>query len=65
MNNNFKNIFAVILFNLLGLILYASFSLVDITELDNYSYIRDRSQVLLDFKNLIYLLFCVIFFYLL
>lgn len=62
MNNNFKNIFAVIYLICLGLILYAFFSLVDITELNNYSYIRERSQVLLDFRNSNLLLFCVTFF---
>ena len=62
MNNNFKKILAIIYLICLGLILYAFFNLVDITELNNYSYIRDKSQVLLNFKNSNLFVFSLTFF---
>tara|TARA_Y100001970_G_C14011846_1_gene738863 strand:- start:242 stop:958 length:717 start_codon:yes stop_codon:yes gene_type:complete len=66
MSKNFKIVLAIIYLISLGLILFAFFKYVDITQLSNFSYIKEKSKFLIVLKddNLIlftflYLLFLI------
>ena len=67
MNKNLKIILGVIYLICLSLILFAFFKFVDVTQITDYSYIRDNTKVLIGLKNqniaffaIIFLIFCII-----
>jgi uncharacterized membrane protein YdjX (TVP38/TMEM64 family) len=51
MNKNLKTYLAVVYFICLSLVFYAFFTFLDFNELKNYSYIREKSLFLIEFKN--------------
>ena len=67
MNKNLKIILGVIYLICLSLILFAFFNFVDVTQITDYSYIRDNTKILIDLKNqnitffaIIFLIFCIV-----
>ena len=50
MTKNIKITVGLIYILCLGLILYGFFIFVDITQLNDYSYIRDKTQFLIELK---------------
>ena len=67
MTKNIKIAVGLIYILCLGLILYGFFIFVDITQLNNYSYIRDKTQFLIAIKDqnqfwftILFFLFCII-----
>ena len=61
MTKNIKIILGLIYVLCLGLILYGFFIYVDITQLNNYGYIRDKTQFLIEFREKNYILFALMF----
>ena len=67
MSKNIKITVGFIYTLCLGLILYGFFNFVDITQLNNYSYIRDKTQFLMLIKDqnqfwftVLFFLFCIV-----
>ena len=67
MSKNIKIAVGLIYILCLGLILYGFFTFIDITQLNNYSYIRDKTQFLIAIKDqnqfwftILFFLFCII-----
>ena len=67
MSKNIKITVGFIYTLCLGLILYGFFNFVDITQLNNYSYIRDKTQFLMAIKDqnqfwftILFFLFCIV-----
>ena len=67
MSKNIKIAVGLIYILCLGLILYGFFTFVDITQLNNYSYIRDKTQFLIALKDqnqfwftILFFIFCII-----
>ena len=67
MNKNLKIILGVIYLICLSLILFAFFNFVDVTQITDYSYIRDNTKIFIDLKNqntsffaIIFLIFCIV-----
>ena len=61
MNINYKVVFGSIYVLCLGIFLFFVFSYLDFKDLTNYSYIRDNTKELLDFKNNNYFLLVLLF----
>lgn len=61
MTKNIKITLGLIYLLSLGVILYGFFYFIDITQLNNYSYIRDKSQFLLEVKEQHLISFIIIF----
>ena len=66
MNKIIKLLIAIVYLICLVLILYAFFTLIDVTQITNYSYIREKSQILINYRDnnliiftLLFFLFCV------
>tara|TARA_A100001011_G_scaffold228854_1_gene237001 strand:- start:195 stop:911 length:717 start_codon:yes stop_codon:yes gene_type:complete len=62
MSKNFKIAVGLIYILCLCLILYGFFIFVDITQLNNYSYIRDKTQFLIEIRDKNLFLFASLFF---
>tara|TARA_Y100000992_G_C21269431_1_gene495810 strand:+ start:807 stop:1526 length:720 start_codon:yes stop_codon:yes gene_type:complete len=62
MSKNLKILLALFYLACLGIILYGFFSFVDISQVTNYSYLRDNTQFLIDYKNQNFLFFLITFF---
>ncbi len=62
MTKNVKIAIGLIYILCLGLILYGFFIFIDITQLNDYSYIRDKTQFLISIKDQNPLWFTIIFF---
>ena len=62
MSKNLKILLALFYLACLGIILYGFFSFVDISQITNYSYLRDNTQFLIDYKNQNFLFFLITFF---
>ena len=67
MTQNIKIAVGLIYILCLGLILYGFFIFIDITQLNNYSYIRDKTQFLIAIKDqnpvwftVLFFLFCIL-----
>ena len=67
MSKNIKIAVGLIYILCLGLLLYGFFNFADITQLNNYSYIRDKTQFLMAIKDqnqfwftILFFLFCII-----
>ena len=67
MSKNIKIAVGFIYILCLGLLLYGFFNFADITQLNNYSYIRDKTQFLMAIKDqnqfwftILFFLFCII-----
>ncbi len=67
MTQNIKIAVGLIYILCLGLILYGFFNFIDITQLNNYSYIRDKTQFLIAIKDqnpiwfiILFFLFCIL-----
>ena len=67
MTKNIKIAVGLIYILCLGLILYGFFNFIDITQLNNYSYIRDKTQFLIAIKDqnpiwfiILFFLFCIL-----
>ncbi len=62
MSKKIKVLLATFYIISLGLILYAVFSLIDITRIGDYEYLRDKTQILIELKNQNFLIFFILFF---
>ena len=62
MSKNIKITVGFIYILCLGLLLYGFFIFVDVTQLNNYSYIRDKTQFLIKIRDQNFFLFTVFFF---
>ncbi len=62
MTNKFKLILATIYALGLGLLLYFIFSNFDLSQINNYAYIKENSLFLVEFKNSQLILFTILFF---
>ena len=62
MNKNIKIAVGLIYFLCLALILYGFFIFVDVTQINNYSYIRDKTQFLIEIRDENLFWFTVLFF---
>ncbi len=62
MTRNIKITLGFIYLLCLSLILYGFFIFVDVTQLNNYSYIRDKTQFLIDIRDQNQILFPLLFF---
>ena len=62
MSKNIKIAVGFIYILCLGLILYGFFIFADITQLNNYSYIRDKTQFLMAIKDQNQFWFTILFF---
>ena len=62
MTNKFKLILATIYALGLGLLLYFVFSNFDLSQINNYAYIKENSLFLVEFKNSQLILFTILFF---
>ena len=62
MTKNIKIAVGLIYILCLGLILYGFFIFVDVTQLNNYSYIRDKTQFLIEIRDQNYAWFATLFF---
>ena len=62
MTKNIKIAVGLIYILCLGLILYGFFIFIDVTQLNDYSYIRDKTQFLIKSKTKSVLVFVIIFF---
>ena len=62
MTKNIKIAVGLIYILCLGLILYGFFIFVDVTQLNNYSYIRDKTQFLIEIRDKNVFWFAAIFF---
>lgn len=67
MSKNIKIAVGLIYILCLGLILYGFFTFIDITQLNNYSYVRDKTQFLMLIKDqnqfwftVLFFLFCIV-----
>ena len=67
MSKSQKILIAVIYLICLVLILYGFFSFVDLSQISNYSYIQEKTQILIKYKSenlllftLIYFIFCIV-----
>ncbi len=61
MNKNFKLILGGIYLLCLGILLFILFSYLDMKDLTNYSFIRDKGQLLINFKNENFFGFTILF----
>mgnify|MGYP001242749210 FL=1 len=61
MNKKLKLILGCIYILCLGILLFVVFSYLDFRELTNYSYIKDNTRMLIDYKNENLILFIVFF----
>ena len=62
MTKNIKIAVGLIYIICLGLILYGFFIFIDITQLNNYSYIRDKTQFLIEIRDQNFVKFITLFF---
>ena len=62
MTKNIKIVGGIVYILCLGLILYGFFIFIDISQLNNYSYIRDKTQFLIAVRDQNLLLFSTLFF---
>ena len=62
MNKNIKITLGLIYILCLGLIIYLFFNFVDVTQLNNYSYIREKTQFLIELSNQNLVVFIILFF---
>ena len=62
MTKNIKIAVGLIYIICLGLILYGFFIFIDITQLNNYSYIRDKTQFLIEIRDQNFVKFMTLFF---
>ena len=67
MSKSQKILIAVIYLICLVLILYGFFNFVDLSQISNYSYIQEKTQILIKYKSenlllftLIYFIFCIV-----
>lgn len=72
MNINFKLILGIIYLLCLGILLFVVFSYLDLKDLKDFTYIKNNSEILLDFKNqnitlfiIFFFLFCILWIFLL
>ena len=63
MTKNIKIVGGIVYILCLGLILYGFFIFIDISQLNNYSYIRDKTQFLIAVRDQNLLLFSTLFFF--
>ena len=63
MTKNIKIAVGIVYILCLGLILYGFFIFIDISQLNNYSYIRDKTQFLIAVRDQNLLLFSTLFFF--
>ncbi len=61
MTKNIKITLGILYLISLGLILYGFFVFVDVTQLNNYSYIRDKTQFLIDLRDQNLIIFSSLF----
>lgn len=61
MNRNLKLIIGSVYILCLGLILYCVFSYLDFKDLSNYSFVKEKSSILINFKESNFLLFLFFF----
>ena len=62
MNKNIKIAVGLIYFICLSLILYGFFIFIDVTQLNDYSYIRDKTQFLIEIRDQNFFWFTTLFF---
>ena len=62
MNINFKLILGIIYLLCLGILLFVVFSYLDLKDLKDYTYIKNNSEILLNYKNQNIALFIIFFF---
>tara|TARA_B100001057_G_scaffold475098_1_gene541503 strand:+ start:438 stop:1166 length:729 start_codon:yes stop_codon:yes gene_type:complete len=62
MSKSQKILIAAIYFISLALILYGFFSFIDLSQISNYSYIQEKSQILIKYKSNNLLLFIFVYF---
>jgi len=63
MNIKLKVLIASVYILCLGILMYLVFNYLEIDQLNDYSYIRDKSQTLIEYKKNYLLLFIILFFF--
>ena len=62
MNKNLKQKLGIIYILCVGILLFVLFSYLDLKDLTDYSYIKNKSLILLEFKSQNFILFSFLFF---